>query len=378
MNQPKILVAEDHPMSRRMLEAFLRTTYRVVTASSGKEAIDVARNERPDLVLLDVEMPDMDGFQTLEILKGGVIDEGVPVIFLTARRDSESKEKGLEAGAVDYIVKPYDKQELSIKAKNHLALYAARKEIEHRNRVMAREMETASQLQSLLLPQEYPETERLHFSALYKPFSAAGGDFYDFIELNDSKFGFVQVDVSGHGVASAMIGAMFKMAFQSFASATASPAKLLTMINEEMFRVLPDSDYLTVFYGVVDTASLELVFTNAGHPRPLLLRGASKDIEELSVGGMLVGALPGGEYEEATVRLFPQDKLLMFTDGVTEAFKDGRLEECYGEKRLKRILRGNAHMKPEELLVSIVEDVEGFSGNSLFSDDITLLLLSVK
>jgi protein phosphatase len=91
-----------------------------------------------------------------------------------------------------------------------------------------------------------------------------------------------------------------------------------------------------------------------------------------------VGALPGAEYEEATVRLFPQDKLLMFTDGVTETFKDGRLEECYGEQRLKRILQSNAHMKPEELLASIVEDVEGFSGNSLFSDDITLLLLSVK
>jgi phosphoserine phosphatase RsbU/P len=377
MSQSKILVAEDHPMSRRMLEAFLCAKYTVVSASSGKEAIDVAKNEHPDIVLLDVEMPDMDGFQTLEILKGGVIDEGVPVIFLTARRDPESKEKGLEAGAVDYIVKPYDKQELSIKVKNHLALYAARKEIEERNRIMVREMETASQLQSLLLPQDYPERDRLNFSSLYKPFSAAGGDFYDFVELG-SKVGFVQVDVSGHGVASAMIGAMFKMAFQSFASATLSPAKLLSMINDEMFRVLPDSDFLTVFYGVVDSESLELVFTNAGHPRPLLIRAGSDNIEELSIGGMLVGAFPGAEYEEGTVRLMAKDRLLVFTDGVTETFRDNLFDDCYGEERLRKMLRQNMHMNPDELLAGIVQDLERFSGNTSFSDDITLLLLSVN
>jgi phosphoserine phosphatase RsbU/P len=378
MSKSKVLVAEDHPMSRRMLEAFLSARYSVVTAASGREAVDAARRERPDIVLLDVEMPDMDGFQAIDILKQGVIDQAVPVIFLTARNDSESREKGLEAGAVDYITKPYDKQELSIKVKNHLALYEARKQIEERNMVMAREMETASQLQGLLLPQEHPRTDKLHFSFLYRPFSATGGDFYDFVELSDSRIGFVQVDVSGHGVASAMIGAMFKMAFQSFAPAKPSPAELLTMINDEMFRVLPDSDFLTVFYGVVDTESLELTFTNAGHPRPLLLRSASRAIEELSIGGMLVGVLPGAEYEEGIVQLMDRDRLLMFTDGVTETFVDNRLDEAYGEERLKQIFRKNQHMEPDDVLTSIVDDLERFSGASSFEDDITLLMLSVK
>jgi len=378
MNQFKILVAEDHPMSRRMLEAFLCTKYSVVTAASGREAVDVARKERPDIVLLDVEMPDMDGFEALEILKRKVIDEAVPVIFLTARSDSESKERGLEAGAVDYITKPYDKQELSIKVKNHLALYAARKEIDERNKIMAREMETASQLQNFLLPQEHPKIKGLDFSFLYRPFSATGGDFYDFVELSDARFGFVQVDVSGHGVASAMIGAMFKMAFQSFALVKPSPAELLALINDEMFSVLPDSDFLTVFYGIIDTKSLQLTFTNAGHPRPLLLRGASGSIEELSIGGMLIGALPGAEYEEGIVQLMDQDRLLMFTDGVTETFVKDCLDEAYGEGRLKELFRRNGNLDPDEILSSIVEDLERYRGTSSFDDDITLLLLSVK
>ncbi len=152
MSRSKVLVVEDHPVSRKMLEAMLRKTYQVISAASGKDAISLVQDVKPDLVLLDIEMPDMDGFQTLEILRRGVIDQAVPVIFLTARDDSESRDRGLEAGAVDYLTKPYDKQELSIKVKNHLALYEARKEIETKNRIMAREMEMASQLQKALLP----------------------------------------------------------------------------------------------------------------------------------------------------------------------------------------------------------------------------------
>ncbi|MFH0958421.1 MAG: response regulator, partial [Pseudomonadota bacterium] len=154
MNRSKVLVVEDHPMSRRILETMLTKNYNVISAASGQEAIEKAQEEPPDLVLLDIEMPGLNGFETLEILKSGIIQPAVPVIFLTALEDSKSRETGLEAGAVDYITKPYDRQELRIKVKNHLALYEARKEIEAKNRVMAREMEMASQLQRSLLPEE--------------------------------------------------------------------------------------------------------------------------------------------------------------------------------------------------------------------------------
>ncbi|MCX5862530.1 MAG: SpoIIE family protein phosphatase [Deltaproteobacteria bacterium] len=378
MSISKILVVEDHPASLKMLAKMLGKNYSVFSASSGQEATSIARKEKPDLVLLDIEMPGMDGFQTFDILKTEIIDQAVPVIFLTAREDSQSREKGLAAGAVDYITKPYDSQELAIKVKNHLALYEARKEIEARNRIMAKEMEMASQLQNSLLPHDFPTDERVNFFAVYRPVSKAGGDFYDVIELPDSKIGFAQVDVSGHGVSAAMIGAMFKMAFQSFARVTPSPAKLLALLNNALFQLLPDSDFLTVFYGIIDTNSLELIFTNAGHPRPFLYRNLECCVEELAVGGPLIGAFPNMAYDEENIQLAPGDGILVFTDGVTEAEKISSSDIFYGENRLSRVFLESCCLESSEILRVIMNDLEEFRGDTMFDDDVSMMLASVK
>lgn len=380
MSRSRVLVVEDHPASRRILETMLMRSYDVIPAASGQEAIDKAKAQPPDLVLLDIEMPGYNGFETLEILKDGIIKPAVPVIFLTALEDSKSRETGLEAGAVDYITKPYNKQELRIKVKNHLALYEARKEIEERNRVMAREIGMASQLQQSLLPEDFPTCDDIVFSALYKPVSPAGGDFYDVIDLGCSKIGFAEVDVSGHGVASAMVGAMFKMAFQSFARTTDSPAELLRVINDQMFRVLPDSDFLTVFYGIVDLKTLELVYSNAGHPMPFLLKHDRREVLELGVGGLLIGVVKGTDYEEGKVQLAKGDKILVFTDGVTETISghetDGQ-EHFYGVERLKQTLIDNAELPNKEILPIILDSLETFHCANTFEDDITMFLASV-
>ncbi|MDQ1238441.1 MAG: Fused response regulator/phosphatase [Thermodesulfobacteriota bacterium] len=378
MSQSRILVVEDHPASLRMLSRMLAKQYNVVPASSGNEAIDLALAQSPDLVLLDIEMPGMDGFQTFEVLKRDVLAQAVPVIFLTAREDSQSREKGLKAGAVDYITKPYDSQELSIKVKNHLALYEARKEIEARNRIMAREIEMASQLQNSLLPQEFPSCDCVDFFVVYKPVSEAGGDFYDATELSGDSMGFAQVDVSGHGVSAAMIGAMFKMAFQSFAKSTPSPARLMSIMNDSLFRMLPDSDFLTVFYGILYTNTLQLVFTNAGHPRPLLYRRENDSVGELEDGGPLLGAFPDMDYEDGSIVLHPGDRLLIFTDGVTEAARHSDRNDFYGDDRLREIFFKSCSMEPDAALPFMMNDLELFREGSTFDDDVTMMLAVVR
>ncbi|MDQ7785765.1 MAG: SpoIIE family protein phosphatase [Desulfomonilaceae bacterium] len=378
MKPSKVLVVEDHPISRKLLQTMLSKNYQAIAASSGPEAIDLSAKEKPDLILLDIDMPGMDGFQTLEILKREVIGPSVPVIFLTAREDTGSKEQGLEAGAVDYLTKPYDRHELSIKVKNHLALYEAGQEIEAKNRIMAREMEMASQLQSSLLPDHFPESDRLVFSVIYQPLSTAGGDFYDVVKLPDGRIAFAQVDVSGHGVASAMIGAMFKMAFQSLAALRVSPAGFLSTVNDHMFSVLPDSEFLTVFYGVIDPETLELVYTNAGHPMPYLHRRGADRIEQLSHGGPLIGAFPNMDYDEGRTELAGGDTILVFTDGVTETHSADMPDEFYGDERLQSIFLESLRKDPAEILPAILSDLEGFRGRAAFEDDITLLLISTR
>lgn len=378
MKPSKVLVVEDHPISRKLLQTMLGKNYLTISTSSGPEAVDISKKEKPDLVLLDIDMPGMDGFQTLEILKRDVIGPAVPVIFLTAREDSGSKEKGLEAGAVDYITKPYDRHELSIKVKNHLALYEARKEIEEKNRIMAREMQMALQLQNSLLPHGFPHSERLGFSVVYQPVSTAGGDFYDVAELADGRIAFAQVDVSGHGVASAMIGAMFKMALQSLADLRGSPAGFLSTINNQMFSVLPDSEFLTVFYGVIDPHTLEMVYANAGHPIPFLHRGAGDRVDHLSHGGPLIGAFPNMDYDEGRIQTTAGDTILVFTDGVTETHVKEIPDEFYGEDRLQRIFLDSLRLEHDDILPNIMADLEGFRGRTDFDDDITLLLISIR
>ncbi len=352
--------------------------YGVVCVSCGEDALVAARENPPDLVLLDIELPDMDGFEIMAALRHGIVDEAVPVIFLTGREDSFSREKGLEAGAVDYIIKPYDRQELSIKVKNHLALYKARKEIERRNRSLAREIETASQLQNSLLPHYFPETDALHFAVYYKPVSRAGGDFYDVVTLDERTVAAAVVDVSGHGVASAMIGAMFKMCFHSFARTGMSPAELLFIINNEMVRILPESDFLTVFYCIIDIETLDMTYCNAGHPRPLLYRRDTGVINEPSEGGPLLGAFPNLEYENGVTRMQPGDKLLIFTDGVSEATRADNPNEFYGVERLREVFRRHVSLPPQETLDRIVESLMEFSDGEEFDDDISLMLISAE
>ena len=378
MSNSRILLVEDHPTSRKLLAAMLKRSYEVVPASSGQEAIDLALQCQPDMVLLDIEMPGMDGFETLDILRSGVIDLSVPCIFLTAREDSESREKGLQAGAVDYLTKPYDRHELAIKVKNHLDLYAAKKEIQKANDQMAQEMEMAYQLQRSLLPQAFPSDTRISFSVTYKPSSKASGDFYDVVEMPDGRIAFAQVDVSGHGVRSAMIGAMFKMAFQSFVRETESPSQLLSRINDDMVAVIPDSDYLTVFYGIIDLETLGMHYANAAHPKPFLFRKETGSIKELSEGGTIVGAFEGMDYDQGSEELCQGDRLLIYTDGVTEAGRYDDELELYGESRLKELFRDNLALTPDEMLDAILRDIEDFQGNTSFEDDVSLLLISVQ
>jgi serine phosphatase RsbU (regulator of sigma subunit) len=377
MGKSCILVVEDHPVSRSILDAMLKKAYRVVAAASGPEALEQARDEKPDLVLLDVEIPGMDGFQVLERLRQGIIDAAVPVIFLTAREDSESRDRGLAAGAVDYITKPYDKPELLIKVKNHLALYEARKEIERTNRIMAVEMEMASQLQRALLPQSFPSDRRLRFLVDYRPSSKASGDFYDVVEMPRDDIGFVQVDVAGHGVHSAMIGAMFKMAFQTLSRECTDPSNLISIINDEMCSLLPDCDFLSVFYGVINRKTLQLAYTNAGHPRPFLYRKESDDIVVLKDGGPLVGAFPNMAFEEGTLEVFPGDRMLLFTDGIVEASQAGMPRELYGVDRLRQAFAEGIQLSPSDAMEVITADLEAFRGGTAFEDDISLMLISV-
>jgi sigma-B regulation protein RsbU (phosphoserine phosphatase) len=147
-----------------------------------------------------------------------------------------------------------------------------------------------------------------------------------------------------------------------------------------MFGILPDSDFLTVFYGIIDLQTLELVYTNAGHPKPMLFRSRNEEIEELGVGGPLVGALMGMDYEEDKIQLNSGDRILIFTDGVTEAspaIEQEGADEFYGIERLKEKFLVNSKLESKDLLKVVMDDLVAYHGSQSFDDDITIFLASI-
>jgi serine phosphatase RsbU (regulator of sigma subunit) len=247
------------------------------------------------------------------------------------------------------------------------------------NKRMAEELQMASELQLTLLPSELPQNEKLHISSVFLPASEASGDLYDISVMPDGKIAFVQVDVSGHGVRSAMIGAMFKMSFQTLSKKKYRPSEFLARLNDDMLEVTPDADYLTIFCGIIDTDNMEIVYSNAGHPRPFLYRDATKEILELREGGMMVGIYPGIDYDEGRQKLEPGDKILAYTDGITEARDPEKdLDQLYGKTRLMEIFLNNIHKNPDDVLREIVEDVQVFQGTLTCHDDLSLLLICLN
>lgn len=249
-------------------------------------------------------------------------------------------------------------------------LRRAKKLLEERNRVMMEELALASELQKSLLPRETPQELPLTISHRYIPYLSVGGDFFDYQQISPSKVGLIIADASGHGVASAFLTAMMKSAFNHLSSKTDSPAELLAGINEEFCRTIRTDHYITAFYGVIDTESLECVYANAGHPPQILMR-RDGEIEELNTEGFFLGTFESTVYRESAFTLYPGDRLVLFTDGLLETV-DTRLE-AFGRERLLRILNETGETDLESMSNEVISELLAFLGGASFQDDITLL-----
>ena len=216
---------------------------------------------------------------------------------------------------------------------------------------LRRDIALASDVQRRLLPDAPPRAEGVEFAAASVPARRIGGDYYDFVELRDRAIGIALADVSGKGVAAALIMSVVQASLRIISSeGDVPPPRLVARMNEFVYRSTPASKYATFFYAQLDEQRRQLRYVNAGHNAPYLLRAgwrstagsAPPEIEELSIGGTVVGMFPEMEYEEATVELCPGDVLLAFTDGVPEAHNPENEE--FGEERLQLLLRQTAHL----------------------------------
>ncbi len=369
-----ILLVDDNPTNLQVLYQCLEGVgCKLLIAKNGQMALSIAARALPDLILLDIMMPGIDGYEVCRRLKSEPATADIPVIFLSALQDTVDKVKGLQLGAVDYITKPFQPDEVIARVNTHLTIHRLKQEVEQRKDELEHELEVVSAVQRRLLPKQLPAIDGFQLAARYETSRYAGGDYYDIMGLADDCWGFLMADAEGHSTPAAVLMAMTCALFRAYPQAASEPAQVLDYLNEHLCKVA-DPSFITALYAVYDARQKTVKLARAGHPLPMIYRAGEKKAEELACPGVFpMGIEPFDKPPPVTeAQLKPGDRLLIYTDGLTERFNEQG--DAYGEQRLLQQLGAEAGNDPQQVLAAIVEDVERFAGVHPADDDQALLL----
>ena len=369
-----ILVVDDSPVNLQVLVRTLHGTgHRILVARDGRAALEIVKRARPDMLLLDVMMPEVDGFEVCRAVKADAETQDTVVIFLSALGEVGDKVSGLQLGAVDYITKPIQPEEVLARVSNHLTRQHLEREVRKSRDRLDRELESAGRMQRRILPPSLPSHPTVEFSARYQTSRHAGGDYYDVLPIEGGRYAVIVADVSGHGAPAAILMAMIRAALHSCPSAHDDPAAVLRTLNAH-FAYLQDSGmFATVVYAIVDPAPRALTLSCAGHPPPLVVRRSARvaPLEVEAVFPLLL--LPFDAVPVSTVTLEAGDRVVFYTDGIPERLN--AQGQMYEFDRLTAALSDAAALAPAAIVDRVMEDVESFAGGREPDDDQTLLVV---
>jgi len=369
-----VLVVDDAPANIHVVNEILRDTYKVRVATNGAKGLELASGKpSPDLILLDVIMPGMDGYEVCTRLKASPATRDIPVIFLTGQTETSDETRGFEVGAVDYIHKPFSPAVVAARVQTHLALRETREQLERQLLAIHAELETAREIQLSILPQSVPRFAGLDIAASYIPMSSVAGDFYDFVVVDEKRIGILVADVSGHGMPAALIASMLKIAFAAQSDRACDPAGVLSGLNKALYGKF-QGHYVTAAYALIDTENGTLRYAGAGHPPLLVREGSSGEVRSLLENGLFLGYFGDVTFSAVEVPFRKGDWVLLYTDGISEMMNAS--EEQFGENRLKLFLQEHAAPPAAGLAQSLLSKLSGWSGRPSGEepdDDVTLL-----
>ncbi|MBI3793628.1 MAG: fused response regulator/phosphatase [Nitrospinae bacterium] len=381
MKTAKILLVDDNPDNVYLLEVILQArNYKTVSARNGREAVDAVTNDGEiDIILMDVMMPEMDGFEASRHIRNRKESAHIPIIMMTAKkRELGDVVRGLDEGAVDYVTKPFDEEELLARVKSMLRIKSLYDENRHllskvlkQQSLMDQELKVAAKVQLAMLP-ALDGYKNQHFKVhpFYRATVDIGGDFYDLMDYGDHKTAFFIADVSGHGPSAAMIVAMLKALLIGERSSFPPPSEMLRRLNVKLTGMIPDEHFVTAFFGVIDSVKGTVTFSRAGHPSPFLLTQGGGEIADLTTDGVVLGMFEEAEFGQATVKFSGGDKMLMYSDGLFEVWKG---EEIFGYSRFRDLVKNNGRQNGEELVKSVIGEIDGFWDGESLRDDMALI-----
>ena len=377
----KILIVDDEVdvetlISQKFRRKVRRSEWELTFSRNGEEALDVLQeNPEIDIVLSDINMPKMDGLTLLQKIREEKFD--LRTIMVSAYSDIENIRTAMNNGAFDFITKPINFQDMEITIERSFGnLKDTREALRSRDDllILKKELNLAHKIQQSILPNEFDIHSSCQAKAIMVPAKEVGGDFYDILRLDSKHVAFAVGDVSGKGVPAALFAMVNQTLLRSTSSALfRSTGKLITQVNQRCSRNNDNCMFLTLFFGILNTETGELIYTNAGHPAPVLVHSdGSHELLPLT-GGLPLGISEEEEFTEKTVTLRPDDTLFVYTDGITEAI-DAKGEE-FGTPRLIEELISQASKNLPDLNDYIYDQVLKFSHGVAQFDDLTALSL---
>lgn len=400
----RVLVVDDSKAQRHVLSMSLRRwNYAVTEAASGLEALELCRASHFDIVLSDWVMPGLSGLEFCRAFRALPREGYSCFILLTSKSDKTEVADGLDAGADDFLSKPINPDELRARMRAGERILGMQQELLEKNRLVRstldrlqavydsldRDLVEARKVQQALVRDRHQDFGRGAVSLLLRPSGHVGGDLVGWFSVTSRKIALYAVDVSGHGVASAMMTARLAgmlsasspdqnvaLARGEAGQSDAWPPEMVAFrFNRMMVEDLKVEQYFTLAYAEIDLDNGKFSMVQAGHPHPAILR-AGGEVEYVGKGGLPIGLIPGATFERIQGRLFPGDRLFLVSDGVTEC--PGTDGTDLGEEGLTRILRRNAALASPALLEAMVWDLIDHAGTAEFPDDISGVLFDYR
>lgn len=387
MIKPKILIVDDEPFNVDYLEQELEELdYETVSAANGQEALEQVDAESPDLILLDIMMPVMDGFETLTRLKGAAATRDIPVIVISANSDLKSVVQGIALGAEDYLPKPFEPALLKARLSSSLAKKHLHDLQQLYLKSMERELAIGREIQQEFLPSELPKISGWEIAAYFQAAREVAGDFYDVFPLPGDHLLFVIGDVCDKGVGAALFMTLFRSLIRAAATSDFSinkkemdalaPAERLNHVISFTNNYISETHanarmFATIFIGIFNLQSGALTYMNCGHEPPLWVK-VDDFITPLVRTGVAVGVICDATFSTREIMLERSETILAYTDGVPDAINGENAP--FGKERLLKIAK-NKHSHPGLMLQQIGDELHQFAGDASQFDDITLLAI---
>jgi len=370
---PRILIADDQPDLLDALKLLLKGQGIEYDAVTSPEAALNAIESRPfDLVLMDLNYTGdtTSGREGIDLLaRVQAVDKLLPVIVMTGWASVDLAVEAMRRGVRDFVQKPWDNAHLLATLRQEIESGRARRREDAAER---RELSEALKIQRRLLPQEVPQVDGWELAVSWQPASGVGGDCFDAIRFDSARLALTIADVVGKGIPAALLMSNLQAAVRAFASEAVDPSALCQQVNRILCGNIAEGRFISFFYCVLDAAGGLLTYTNAGHYLPMLVR-ADGAVERLGIGGPVLGVLVEAEYEQADVALAQGDRIVLFTDGLTEARNAD--DEEFGEERLLAAALAHRACSAPALQARLAASVAEFTGG-LLQDDATLMVLA--